>query len=299
MLAVDTEKFNVSNEEAVRRLRAKAEPIRLFGESDKERRLRLRALELIEEKTGGSHGQNDFRSALQSAENKTALELLKKRDVVHKDKTELDGKQHNPGDDKTATEADDEAAPSNVSGGIEKRERDGVGMESLLDLNLIKTDIDRVYPIIYYTLKGLLQDWADSLAERPDEVKHTMQGRTAAATQVQSGEYLKPLFKKLRKRALSPDVLMRIAEIVHYVQKREYRHANDSYLQLSIGNAPWPIGVTMVGIHERSGREKIFSSNVAHVLNDEVSRKYIQSLKRLMTFAQTLYPPKDISMMMG
>jgi len=89
-------------------------------------------------------------------------------------------------------------------------------------------------------------------------------------------------------------------------------------------------------IHERSGREKIFSSNVAHgaclclraarlpshaflaVLNDEVSRKYIQSLKRLMTFAQTKvsarvplpacrarsdtaaqYPPKDPSMLMG
>lgn len=40
---------------------------------------------------------------------------------------------------------------------------------------------------------------------------------------------------------------MRIAEIVHYMQKREYRMANDSYLQLSIGNAPWPIGVTAVG----------------------------------------------------
>ena len=100
-------------------------------------------------------------------------------------------------------------------------------------------------------------------------------------------------------RALTPDVLMRIAEIVHHMQRRQYRMANDSYLQLSIGNAPWPIGVTMVGIHERSGREKIFSSNVAHVLNDEVSRKYIQSLKRLMTFAQTRYPPGDISMMMG
>lgn len=92
---------------------------------------------------------------------------------------------------------------------------------------------------------------------------------------------------------------MRIAEIVHYMQKREYRHANDSYLQLSIGNAPWPIGVTMVGIHERSGREKIFSSNVAHVLNDEVSRKYIQSLKRLMTFAQTKWPPTNLAMLMG
>ena len=42
--------FNISNEEAIRRLRVKGQPIRLFGESDKERRLRLRALELIEEK---------------------------------------------------------------------------------------------------------------------------------------------------------------------------------------------------------------------------------------------------------
>lgn len=295
-LVAETEKFNVSNQEAVRRLRAKGEPIRLFGESDKERRLRLRALELIEEKGGGSLGQNDFRNALQSAESKTALELLEKRDAVSKGLTDADSKQAKNSGTK---DDDDEEAVTDTAGGSAKKEREGVGMDSLLDLNLIKTDIDRVYPIIYYTLKGLLQEWADSLAARPDDVKHTMQGRMAAATQVQSGDYLKPLFKKLRKRALSPDVLMRIAEIVHYVQKREYRHANDSYLQLSIGNAPWPIGVTMVGIHERSGREKIFSSNVAHVLNDEVSRKYIQSLKRLMTFAQTLYPPKDISMMMG
>ena len=42
--------FNISNEETIRRLRAKGQPIRLFGESDKDRRLRLRALELIEEK---------------------------------------------------------------------------------------------------------------------------------------------------------------------------------------------------------------------------------------------------------
>ena len=33
-------------------------------------------------------------------------------------------------------------------------------------------------------------------------------------------------------------------------------------------------------IHERSAREKISADQVAHVLNDEVSRKYIQSLKR-------------------
>ncbi len=38
-----------------------------------------------------------------------------------------------------------------------------------------------------------------------------------------------------------------MAEIVHFMQKRQYQKANDAYLRLSIGNAPWPIGVTMVG----------------------------------------------------
>lgn len=32
----------------------------------------------------------------------------------------------------------------------------------------------------------------------------------------------------------------------------------------------------MVGIHARTGREKISSRHIAHVLNDETQRKYIQ-----------------------
>lgn len=48
-------------------------------------------------------------------------------------------------------------------------------------------------------------------------------------------------------QSLPADMLARIAEIVHYMQKRAYQRANDAYLRLSIGNAPWPIGVTMVG----------------------------------------------------
>ena len=146
--------------------------------------------------------------------------------------------------------------------------------------------------------------------ESTEAVKRSTQGKVAAATCATSAEYLKPLFKQLRKRVssrfpllvrflqldqkfsryqdLAADVLLAIAEITFYMQTREYLRANDAYLRLSIGNAPWPIGVTMVGIHERSGREKIFSSNVAHALNDETSRKYIQSLKRLVSFTPSL-----------
>ena len=45
--------------------------------------------------------------------------------------------------------------------------------------------------------------------------------------------------------------------------------ANDIYLEMAIGNAPWPIGVTMVGIHARTGREKIFAQNVARILSEQ------------------------------
>ncbi|KAF8638708.1 hypothetical protein AX17_002003 [Amanita inopinata Kibby_2008] len=255
--------FNISNEETVRRLRTKGQPIRLFGESDKDRRLRLRALELIEEKGHERRGgQNDFKKALEDVEN-VERELKNKNEK---------GK---------------------------KKEESGIAPVGVLDLGLLKTEPDKLYPIIYYALKRTLKDWQETLDERLDHVKRSTQGKLAAATQVQSAEYLKPLFKTLRSRLLPDDMLARIAEIVHHMQKRQYQRANDAYLRLSIGNAPWPIGVTMVGIHERSAREKISADQVAHVLNDEVSRKYIQSLKRLLTFSQSKYPPEDISQLMG
>lgn len=72
--------------------------------------------------------------------------------------------------------------------------------------------------------------------------------------------------------------------------KRDYLAAMDQYIKMAIGNAPWPIGVTMVGIHERSAREKIYTNSVAHIMNDETTRKYLQSIKRLMTLCQRRYP---------
>jgi pre-mRNA-splicing factor 18 len=52
----------------------------------------------------------------------------------------------------------------------------------------------------------------------------------------------------------------------------------------------------MVGIHERSGREKISTSKVAHVMNNEAQRKYFTSVKRLMSYAQQKRPDVPPSM---
>lgn len=91
-------------------------------------------------------------------------------------------------------------------------------------------------------------------------------------------------------QGLSADIRQALMVMVNHCIKRDYLAASDHYIKLAIGNAPWPIGVTMVGIHERSAREKIHTNSVAHIMNDETTRKYLQSVKRLMTFCQRRYP---------
>ena len=83
--------FNISNDEAIRRLRAKGQPIRLFGESDQDRRLRLRALELLEEKEHERHGgQNDFKKALEDVEINELEAKAKGKDKEKNSKNEKD-----------------------------------------------------------------------------------------------------------------------------------------------------------------------------------------------------------------
>lgn len=139
-------------------------------------------------------------------------------------------------------------------------------------------------------IKFLLHLWAKDYKTRSEDSKRSLEAKLAGATQRQTESYLKPLLRKLKHKKTPRDILAFLTIIIMSLLEREYVKANDSYLQMAIGNAPWPIGVTMVGIHARTGREKIFSQNVAHVLNDETQRKYIQGLKRLMTFCQKKFP---------
>jgi len=127
--------FNIPNEETIRRLRARGQPIRLFGESDKDRRLRLRALELIEEKGHDRQGgQNDFKKALEDVEN---------------------------------SEREREARNRSTKGKKREESETDSGEDSVLDLELVKTDPDKLYPLIYYALKRRLKDWEAAMEERP------------------------------------------------------------------------------------------------------------------------------------
>jgi Prp18 domain. len=139
---------------------------------------------------------------------------------------------------------------------------------------------------IHRFFKLQLKQWEEDLVHRPEAVKRTLQGKNETKTLKQCKDYIRPLFKLCKNRRLEQSMMEHLVKIVKYCQEGEFVKANDAYMDVAIGRAAWPIGVTMVGIHARSGRSKIESNNVAHVMNSELQRKYLTSVKRLITYCQ-------------
>ncbi|XP_051725530.1 pre-mRNA-splicing factor 18 isoform X3 [Ctenopharyngodon idella] len=254
--------MTLSRQEVIRRLRERGEPIRLFGESDYDAFQRLRKIEILAPEVNKGL-RNDLKAAMDKIDQQYLNEIVGGTEGSEVD-TQHDLKVH----EENTTIEELEALGASLGTGDDVRDMD----------------------IINKVLRFLLGVWAKDLNSREDHVKRSVQGKLASATQKQTESYLEPLFRKLRKKNLPADIKESITDIIKFLLEREYVKANDAYLQMAIGNAPWPIGVTMVGIHARTGREKIFSKHVAHVLNDETQRKYIQGLKRLMTICQKHFP---------
>jgi pre-mRNA-splicing factor 18 len=93
-----------------------------------------------------------------------------------------------------------------------------------------------------------------------DVYRATAEGKAEQAKYHQGYKSIKPLLKHLHKGTLSSEILDNLYQIVQYCLMKEYNKAHDKYVELAIGNSPWPMGVTMVGIHERSGRSRINTS---------------------------------------
>ena len=139
---------------------------------------------------------------------------------------------------------------------------------------------------IYKHFKGLLKQWENDLNQRSDDVKRSLAGRNETKKVKQCKDYIRPLFQLCKRRQLDDNMADKLYAMVLFCEEGEFVRAHDAYMDIAIGRAAWPIGVTMVGIHARTGRAKIESSNVAHVMNSELQRKYLTSVKRLLTYEQ-------------
>ncbi|KAI3658313.1 hypothetical protein MP638_004146 [Amoeboaphelidium occidentale] len=269
----------IPEDELIKRFRARSEPIRLFGESPKERVQRLKRAEALHRQADQKGQRNKFKDTQAKVDQELQLELLQNGIEVEKSNDETDGDR-------------------------ERRLKMEVINKFIPDFDKIgeplrKSNSSRCYELVYVFFKKLLLDWDVELTKRPAEIRQSDQGKNETAIYKQTVENLKVFFKLAKKHSLPDDVYAKVVEIVFWIHRKEYVKANDAYLRMSIGNACWPIGVTNIGIHERKSRDKISTDQVAHVLNDETTRKWIQGIKRLMTFAQKLNPPDDPSKAIG
>lgn len=144
------EAFNVSNEECIIRLRRKGQPIRLFGESDKERRLRLRALELIEERTEGQ--RNDFMRKMEGMEMGFNLEEMARQGASSATAAngKGKGKEATPG---SAVDGPTPATDVATTKGDSDKEPNPKDEEVIVDVSLVRSNPHKVYPQIYHALK--------------------------------------------------------------------------------------------------------------------------------------------------
>ncbi|XP_023549183.1 pre-mRNA-splicing factor 18-like [Cucurbita pepo subsp. pepo] len=277
-----TDEQNIDNlvlprQEVIRRLRFLKQPITLFGEDDDARLDRLKFVlkaGLFEVDSDLTEGQtNDFLRDIAELRKRQKTGILSER--------KRQKKEDGAGEEGDGGGADEDSADGGSS-----------GVDADKDLKRIKANFDELCEEdkILVFFKRLLNEWNQELDEMPEAEKRTAKGKSMVATFKQCARYLHPLFKFCRKKVLPDDIRQALLVVVECCMKRDYLAAMDQYIKMAIGNAPWPIGVTMVGIHERSAREKIYTNSVAHIMNDETTRKYLQSIKRLMTFCQRRYP---------
>lgn len=259
-------RYKIGPDEVKRRLRACLQPLTLFGETDNQRLSRLKLFELNAiEKHGASDGVgNEFADIIaREVESEilqatvAAMESENKEEAakILAKKARIQEKRH--------------------SKYANAKERD-------------QFDCDDDYIIFFF--KRVLSCWELEIDERTADKKKSTKGKVASATHKQTRQYIRPFFKELKRGEVPPDLKAGVLKIVNESLIREYVKAHEAYMMIAIGNAAWPMGVTNVGIHERAGRSKIFKSNIAHVLNSETSRKYIQAMKRILTFCQHKFP---------
>mmetsp|Transcript_8682 Transcript_8682/g.12828 ORF Transcript_8682/g.12828 Transcript_8682/m.12828 type:complete len:337 (-) Transcript_8682:1157-2167(-) len=144
---------------------------------------------------------------------------------------------------------------------------------------------------VAHMIQRLLHEWEVYLQNRDASIAHTLSGKREYATWVESNEFLKPLMGKLKAHEVPTDILKFTTTMFQLFVAGKQRESESIYFQMSIGNATWPLGVgAQVGIHSRSSRDRLSQSSIAHVLNSEEQRKYIQTIKRLLTFGTKMYP---------
>lgn len=284
-------KMNIKYEnivEMIRRLRDLGQPAKLFGEDV--RTLQIRLLKAEAE----IKNKENILMEIQKEEKerlKSTFQEIKQKEL--EDKNHYKKKNRNKQKKKIIL--------SNFREINEKKiNKDMYSNEKFKSQTLVCTNIESKMCLedrCVLWIKKLCNHWKRDLLLRPPEIAESIHGRKAYSDYNTSKRAFRYLFGQLKSRTIMDDVLKGIWLMIQAMKARNYMHANAVLLNaIAIGNAPWPIGVTQVGIHTKSAaREKISTSHLnknaaAHIMGNEATRKYLHGLKRLITHIQRIFP---------
>ena len=143
---------------------------------------------------------------------------------------------------------------------------------------------------LYNWIHLILEDWESYIKESilNKRIKSNIVSKELEKYQ-QCTQNIKPLLNLLQEKKLNQVILDKLFTVMVFAENKDLLNANDRYIDLSIGNAAWPMGLTMVGIHQRTGKSSISPAQVAYILNDEITKKYLQSIRRILSFLQIRY----------
>ena len=69
------------------------------------------------------------------------------------------------------------------------------------------------------------------------------------------------------------DIVKCLYNACHFAIENDHLNALDWYLQVAMGDKAWGYGINVLGVHERTGKSRLF---VTYILR-ELSRPYEQS----------------------
>ncbi|VDO50259.1 unnamed protein product [Haemonchus placei] len=206
--------------EVRKRLRERGHPIILFGEDESQVRARLLKLE-IEQPDMKEGWKNEMQTAMRDVDEELVKEVI-------------EGSSNDPN-------KHDVDLSSSFNDNWEKIEEQA----TLLGLG---NDPHRDCDIILSFFKYLITRWGMELNRRDDEEKKSPEGKLQASIHKQTVMNLRPLLNSLENHSCNNDIRHHLTNICRLlIIERNYILANNAYMTMAIGNAPWPVGVTRSG----------------------------------------------------
>lgn len=143
---------------------------------------------------------------------------------------------------------------------------------------------------LYIWINNCFQKWLHYIKDKNSQESNKIEARKRIGLYQQSKKFIRPLLKLLLEKNLPSHLVDKIFEAMIYCMNKDYIQSNQKYYELAIGLSPWPKGEKSFTIHSRYVDRSRTSADVAYILNDDITKKYLLAFKRILTINQKIFP---------